>query len=141
MRRGIDVTVCCDSAAAVLIGSRRIDAVIVGADRIAANGDTANKVGTYMLSVLAKTHHVPFYIAAPVSTIDFQIQTGKEIPIEQRSADEVTRGFGVQTAPEGVKVFNPAFDVTPYSNITAIITEKGVLKQPFFKSIKKALSH
>jgi methylthioribose-1-phosphate isomerase len=135
-RAGIDVTVCCDSSAAVLMSSRRIDAVITGADRIASNGDTANKVGTYMLSVLAKEHHIPFYIAAPVSTFDFQIKSGAEIPIEQREADEVIKGFGCLTAPEGVKVFNPAFDVTPHSFISGIITEKGVLKPPFETSIQ-----
>ena len=105
----------------------KINAVITGADRIAANGDTANKIGTYSLSILAREHGVPFYIAAPSSTFDLNIKSGAEIPIEQRSAEEVTTFAKTQIAPEGVDAYNPAFDVTPAENITAIITEKGVL--------------
>jgi methylthioribose-1-phosphate isomerase len=115
----------------------RVDRIIVGADRIAANGDTANKIGTYNLAVLAKAHGIPFYIAAPSTTFDFKIRTGKEIPIEERHEKEVTNGFGKKTAPHGVKVMNPAFDVTPHSLITAFVTEAGVLRPPFAKSFGK----
>lgn len=107
-----------------------MDAVIVCADRIAANGDTANKIGTYTLSVLAKEHHIPFYIVAPCSTFDLAVQSGEEIPIEQRDKSEVQGFAGVATTPENVDVYNPAFDVTPAANITAIITEKGVIERP-----------
>ena len=127
---GIDVTVITDNMAGMLMKQGKIDAVIVGCDRIAANGDAANKIGTYSVAVLAKHHNIPFYVAGPVSTIDLTTQTGDEIPIEERKADEVTCGFGKRTAPEGVKVYNPAFDVTPHELITAIITEKGVVKNP-----------
>jgi methylthioribose-1-phosphate isomerase len=123
---GIDVTVICDNNAANILREGKIDAVITGCDRVAANGDTANKVGTYSLSILAKSLCVPFYIAAPTSTIDFNTKKGEDIIIEQRSEEEVSRGFGVLTVPEGVKVKNPAFDVTPAENITAIITEHGI---------------
>jgi methylthioribose-1-phosphate isomerase len=108
----------------------RVDAVIVGADRIAANGDAANKIGTYGVSVLARHHGVPFYVAAPVSTFDLSLATGDQIPIEQRDAAEVTRWGGRVTAPEGVDVYNPAFDVTPAAHIAAIITERGVITAP-----------
>jgi len=117
----------------------KIQAVIVGADRIAANGDTANKIGTYSLSVLAKYHGIPFYIAAPSSTFDLQLDSGDEIPIEQRNASEVTWCGDVHIAPDDVGVYNPAFDVTPAENITAIITEKGVLKKPDRESIAAIL--
>jgi methylthioribose-1-phosphate isomerase len=127
---GIDVTVICDDMAGALMSQHNIDMVIVGADRIAANGDAANKIGTYSLSVLAKAHHIPFYIAAPSSTFDLKTKTGKDIPIEQRPAVEVRFCGGRQTAPDGVKIYNPAFDVTPAKNITAIITEKGVIEKP-----------
>jgi methylthioribose-1-phosphate isomerase len=127
---GIDVTVVCDNMAGWLMKEGKIDLVITGADRIAANGDAANKIGTYSLSVLAKQHEVPFYIAAPSSTFDLSIADGAEIPIEQRESSEVTRLAGTATAPDGVAVYNPAFDVTPAQNITAIITEKGVLCRP-----------
>ena len=127
---GIDVVVICDNMAGGLMKQGHINAVITGADRIAANGDTANKIGTYSLSILAKEHGIPFYIAAPSSTFDLSIQSGDEIPIEQRAAEEVTTFGKTQIAPEGVKVYNPAFDVTDASNITAIITEKGVIKNP-----------
>ncbi len=120
-----------DSVAATLIRDGKIDLILVGADRIARNGDTANKIGTFMLSVLARTYNVPFYVVAPVSTIDPETPDGSGIDIEERDAEEVTRIDGVQIAPEGMDVFNPAFDVTPHENITGIITEKGILKAPF----------
>ncbi|MHC4548347.1 MAG: S-methyl-5-thioribose-1-phosphate isomerase [Planctomycetota bacterium] len=127
-RAGIDVTLVADSVAGTLLKEGRIDAVIVGADRIAANGDVANKIGTYPLAVLAGTHGVPFYVAAPRSTFDLACPDGSRIPIEERAASEVTRGFGVSTAPEGVSVYSPAFDVTPARYVTAIVTEVGVIR-------------
>jgi len=125
---GIDVTVICDSAAGHLMSLGRIDLVITGADRIGANGDTANKIGTYSLARLARDHGIAFYVAAPASTFDLSIADGSQIPIEQRGAEEVTNGFGRHTAPEDVKVYSPAFDVTPAEFITAIITELGVIQ-------------
>ena len=113
--------------AGMVMRQGKIQAVIVGCDRIAANGDTANKIGTYAVAVLAKHHNIPVYIAAPVSTIDVSTPTGDEIVIEERSPEEVTCGFGKRTAPEGVKVYNPAFDVTPAELITAIVTNRGIL--------------
>jgi methylthioribose-1-phosphate isomerase len=136
---GIDVTLICDNMAAHVMKLGKIQCVIVGADRIAANGDTANKIGTYGVSILAKEHGIPFYVAAPVSTFDLKIKSGNEIPIEERSPEEVTSGFGKRTAPEGVKVFNPAFDVTPAKNITAIITERGVINNPSTENIQKII--
>ena len=136
---GIDVVVICDNTAGWLMKQEHINAVITGADRIAANGDTANKIGTYSLSVLAGEHGIPFYIAAPSSTFDLSIKSGDEIPIEQRAAEEVTTFGKTQIAPAGVKVYNPAFDVTDASNITAIITEKGVIENPSTESISKHL--
>jgi len=140
---GINVVVICDNMAGALMKQGHINAVITGADRIAANGDTANKIGTYGLSILAKEHGIPFYIAAPSSTFDLSIQGGDEIPIEQRAAEEVTTlggSFGkTQIAPDGVNVYNPAFDVTDASKITAIITEKGVIENPNTESISKHL--
>ncbi len=133
---GIDVTVICDSVAGSLMNQGIIDCVIVGADRIAANGDTANKIGTYTLSVLALKHDVPFYVAAPISTFDFSLASGDKIPIEERSGSEVIEGFGVKTGPEGVDVYNPAFDVTPHDLISAFITEKGVHRPPYGESLK-----
>jgi methylthioribose-1-phosphate isomerase len=130
--RDIDATLICDSMAAQVMREGRVQAVITGADRIAANGDAANKVGTYGLAVLAKAHHIPFYIAAPSSTFDLSIAGGAEIPIEQRDPKEVTHGFGLQTAPDGIQVYNPAFDVTPAELITAIICDRGVI-QPVTK--------
>lgn len=127
LQRGVPVTLICDSMAAQVMREGRIQAVIVGADRIAANGDTANKIGTYSVAVLAHAHQIPFYVAAPTNTFDLSISSGEEIPIEQRAACEVTQGFGCQTAPEGVAVYNPAFDVTPARLIRAIITELGVI--------------
>ena len=127
-QRGIDVTVICDSMAAQVMKEGRVQTVIVGADRIAANGDTANKIGTYSLALLARAHDIPFYVAAPSSTFDLSLPTGDAIPIEQRDPREVTHGFGQQTVPDGVKVYNPAFDVTPAPLITAIVTEKGLIE-------------
>jgi methylthioribose-1-phosphate isomerase len=126
--RGIDVTLICDSMAAQVMREGRVQAVVVGADRIAANGDTANKIGTYGVAVLAAVHGIPFYVAAPSSTFDRSIANGAEIPIEQRDPREVTHGFGRQTAPDGVAVYNPAFDVTPAERIAAIICERGVIR-------------
>jgi methylthioribose-1-phosphate isomerase len=125
---GIDATLICDSAAAQVMREGRVQAVITGADRIAANGDTANKIGTYSVATLARAHGIPFYVAAPTTTFDLNIATGAEIPIEQRAAEEVTHGFGRQTAPTGVAVYNPAFDVTPAELIAAIITDRGVIR-------------
>lgn len=133
MQRNIPVKLICDSMAGWVMKERKVQAVIVGADRIAANGDSANKIGTYALSVLAKAHQIPFYIAAPSSTFDLTIQSGEEIPIEQRASTEITHAFGRQTAPTGCDTYNPAFDVAPADNITAQITERGVI-QPVTKS-------
>jgi methylthioribose-1-phosphate isomerase len=127
-QRGIDVTVICDSMAAQVMKEGRVQLVVVGADRIAANGDTANKIGTYGVALLAQAHGIPFYVAAPSSTFDLSLPTGDAIPIEQRDAREVTHGFGVQTAPDGVSVYNPAFDVTPARLIAGIITERGLIQ-------------
>ncbi len=136
---GVDVTLICDNMAGWLMKQGQISAVITGADRIAANGDVANKVGTYSLSVLAKNNGVPFYVAAPSSTFDLSIKSGNEIPIEQRAAEEVTRFAGTQIAPDGISVCNPAFDITDASLITAIITEKGVIEKPSVESVFKVL--
>ena len=136
---GIDVTVICDNMAAYLMKQGKINAVITGADRIAANGDTANKIGTYSLSILAREHNVPFYIAAPSSTFDLNIKSGADIPIEQRSAEEVTTFTGTQTAPAGVSAYNPAFDVTEARDISAIITERGIIEFPDTNNILKCL--
>ena len=138
-RAGLPVTVICDNMAAQLMAAGRIDGVVVGADRIAANGDTANKIGTYGVAVNARAHGIPFYVAAPSSTFDLALKDGSGIPIEQRAADEVTHGFGRQTAPKGVAVYNPAFDVTPARLITAIITECGVIEKPSAARIRKVL--
>ncbi|PKN51647.1 MAG: S-methyl-5-thioribose-1-phosphate isomerase [Deltaproteobacteria bacterium HGW-Deltaproteobacteria-13] len=135
----IPFTLITDNMAGFLMQQGKINKIIVGADRIAANGDTANKIGTYSLSVLARAHGVPLYIAAPLSTIDVSLKTGKSIPIEERKSEEVTHFKGVRSAPAGTKVYNPAFDVTPARFITAIITEKGVLQKPFGVSIARAV--
>ena len=132
---GIDVTVICDSAAGFLMAQKKIDCILVGADRIAANGDVANKVGTYQLAVLAKENRVPFYVAAPISSFDLSLSSGDQIPIEERSANEVIQGFQTRTAPEGVHVYNPAFDVTPNRLVNGFITERGILYPPYTKSI------
>jgi methylthioribose-1-phosphate isomerase len=138
-RREVDATLICDSMAAQVMKEGRVQAVITGADRIAANGDTANKIGTYSVAVLARAHDIPFYVAAPASTFDLSIPNGDQIPIEQRSADEITHGFGRQTAPDGIGVYNPAFDVTPASLIRAIITERGVIEPVSSERISKVI--
>jgi methylthioribose-1-phosphate isomerase len=130
MRAGIDTVLICDDMAGAVMKAGMVNKVIVGADRIAANGDTANKIGTYTLAVLARHHQVPFYIAAPSSTFDLSIADGSEIPIEERAPEEVTEPFGCRIAPEGVAVYSPAFDVTPAALIAGIITEKGVIRRP-----------
>jgi methylthioribose-1-phosphate isomerase len=137
---GIPVTLICDNMAATVMARGLVEAVIVGADRIAANGDTANKIGTYGVALLAKAHHIPFYVAAPGSTFDLSIPSGKEIPIEERDPAEITRGFGKQTAPDGIDVFNPAFDVTPNHLITAFITDRGVISPPFLQNLASVLT-
>jgi len=130
MQADIDVVLICDNTAGLVMKQGKADLVIVGADRIAANGDAANKIGTYSLAVLAGEHDVPFYVAAPLSTFDLTLDSGDKIPIEERASEEVTCGFGRRTAPEGVKVYSPAFDVTPAHRITGIITERGIIAQP-----------
>jgi methylthioribose-1-phosphate isomerase len=132
---GVEAVLIVDSAAAVAMREHRIDLVIVGADRIARNGDTANKVGTYALAILAAHHGIPFYVAAPRSTFDFSIDSGTDIPIEERSADEVASFRGQRVAPEGAAVYNPAFDVTPGHLITAFVTECGIVRPPYGESI------
>ncbi len=134
---GIDVTLICDNMAAMVMAQGKVQAVIVGTDRVAANGDVANKIGTYGVAVLAQAHGIPFYVAAPLSSVDLNTPTGAEIPIEERPAEEITNGFGKQTAPDGIKVYNPAFDVTPARFITAIVTETGIFKpEEIGKAIK-----
>jgi methylthioribose-1-phosphate isomerase len=139
-RHGVDVTLITDSMAAMIMRWQKVDLVIVGADRIAANGDTANKIGTYSLAVNAKMHGVPFYVAAPTSTIDSSLASGDAIPIEEREGNEIANGFGKRTAPAGIKVFNPAFDVTSSELITAIITEKKICYPPFVNSLSRNLA-
>jgi methylthioribose-1-phosphate isomerase len=134
---GIATTLITDNMAGHFLHSGRIGCVVVGADRIAANGDVANKIGTYSLAVLAKENNVPFYVAAPVSTFDLTLKSGDSIPIEQRSAEEVTHVFGVPVAPENIAVENPAFDVTPARYVTAIISERGVARAPYEESLKR----
>ena len=136
---GVDVTLICDGMAAQVMREGRIDMVITGADRIAANGDSANKIGTYNVAVLAKHHGIPFYIAAPSSTFDLSISDGSKIPIEQRDSREITEGFGRRTAPmlPGVKTYNPAFDVTPRELIAAIVTEKGIIEPVNAENVKR----
>ncbi|SFS99790.1 S-methyl-5-thioribose-1-phosphate isomerase [Paenibacillus sp. BC26] len=134
---GVDVTLICDNMAGMVMSKGWIDAVIVGTDRVAANGDVANKIGTYSVAVLAKAHGIPFYVACPLSTIDLNTPSGTEIPIEERHENEITEGFGKRTAPVGVKVYNPAFDITPNEYVTAIITEKGIIKPPYNVNLKK----
>ena len=135
-KAGVPVTLIADSMAGSFMQRGKINCVIVGADRIAANGDTANKIGTYTLAVLAKENNVPFYVAAPTSTIDPTLASGEQVPIEQRKPEEITHIRGVRIAPEGVAVLNPAFDVTPHKYITAIITEKGIIREPFGEGIR-----
>jgi methylthioribose-1-phosphate isomerase len=138
IRDGIQTTVITDNMAGALMGQHKVDLVVVGADRIAANGDTANKIGTYGVAVLAREHNVPFYVAAPLSTIDLNTPDGQHIPIEERSAREVTHVGGAQLAPEGALVWNPAFDVTPHRFIAGIITERGIVRPPYIESLKRA---
>jgi methylthioribose-1-phosphate isomerase len=133
----IPATVVTDSMAGVLMTKNKINLVLVGADRIAGNGDTANKIGTYSLAVLSKFHNIPFYVAAPASTIDLTLASGADIPIEERDIREVTHFQGTPITPRGIKAFNPAFDVTPHSLIRAIITEKGIIRKPFHQHLKK----
>ena len=140
MQREVSVTLICDSMAGWVMKESRVQAVIVGADRIAANGDSANKIGTYSLSVLARAHNIPFYVAAPSSTFDLTIPDGSHIPIEERSSTEITHAFGKQTAPDGCRTYNPAFDVAPASNIAALITEKGVVQPVTAERIQAVLN-
>jgi len=137
MKDGIQTTLIADNMAGAMMRQGKIKAVIVGADRIAANGDVANKIGTYSVAVLAKEHGIPFYVAAPWSTVDMNMPDGEGIPIEQRSAREVTHHAGKQVAPEGVLVENPAFDVTPNKYVAAIVTERGIAKSPYTESLKE----
>ena len=138
-RRGLHPTLLCEGAAGELFRRGRIRKVFTGADRIARNGDTANKVGTFPLALLAKTYGIPFYVVAPASTFDLSIQNGSQIPIEERPAKEVTSPFGIPVAPPGVPVFNPAFDVTPATLITAFVTDRGILRPPYRRSLAKTL--
>lgn len=139
LRENIPVTLITDSMAGHFMKKGNIDCVVVGADRIAANGDVANKIGTYSLAVLAMENGIPFYVAAPVSTIDFTLSSGADIPIEERSPDEVTHIQSIRIAPDGVKAANPAFDVTPHNYVTAIITEMGVVREPYVERLRKAI--
>jgi methylthioribose-1-phosphate isomerase len=140
-RRGVPVTLICDSMAAQVMKEGKVNLVVVGADRIAANGDTANKIGTYGVALLARAHNLPFYVAAPSSTFDLSIPNGSAIPIEERDPREITHGLGRQTAPEGISVYNPAFDVTPASLITAIITERGLIQPVCTQAIRSAMGN
>jgi len=140
MTEGISVTLITDGMAGHFLKNRAIDCVIVGADRIAANGDVANKIGTYSIAVLAMENAVPFYVAAPLSTVDLSLASGDEIAIEERSPEEVTHIRGVAIAPDGVGVANPAFDVTPHYYVSAIITEKGIIREPYVERLTKSLS-
>jgi len=135
VQAGIPVTLICDNTAAQVMREGRVHLVIVGADRIAANGDTANKIGTYGVAALARAHQIPFYVAAPFSTFDLNLESGLQIPIELREPKEVTEGFGKRTAPEGVDVYSPAFDVTPAELISGIITDRGILRPPYTGAI------
>ncbi|MDD4736237.1 MAG: S-methyl-5-thioribose-1-phosphate isomerase [Kiritimatiellae bacterium] len=128
---GIDVTIICDNMAAKVMREGKVQAVLVGSDRIAANGDVCNKIGTYGVAILARAHHIPFYALAPSSTFDLSIPHGDDIPIEERHPDEVVMGFGRRTGPEGVRVYSPAFDVTPAEYVTAIVCEKGLVRPPY----------
>jgi len=136
-QEGIPVTLITDSMAGYFMQQKKIDCVIVGADRIAANGDVTNKIGTYTVAVLAKENRIPFYVAAPTSTIDLSLSSGDKIPIEERSPEEVTNIQGVPIAPEGIRAANPAFDITLHSYITAIITEKGIIREPYTEGLNR----
>lgn len=140
IKRGVPTTVICDNMAAILMAQGKIDKIFVGADRIAANGDAANKIGTHGLAIIAHYHKVPFYIVAPFSTFDLKLKSGKSIPIEERNKDEIRKLVNKkEIAPKRVKVYNPAFDVTPYKLITAIVSDKGVIRPPLGKNIKKTI--
>jgi methylthioribose-1-phosphate isomerase len=141
VKDGIETTVITDNMAGAFMRDGLVDLVVVGADRIAANGDTANKIGTYSVAVLAKEHGIPFYVAAPISTVDLETADGSGIPIEERPADEVAKVGTSQLTPAGAKIRNPAFDVTPHRYITGIITERGILRPPYTESLKDALAH
>jgi methylthioribose-1-phosphate isomerase len=134
----IPVTLICDGMSGTVMSQGKVQAVIVGTDRTAANGDVANKIGTFNLAVMANYHSIPFYVAAPLSSVDMSLASGAQIPIEQRSPEEITNGFGLRTAPEGIDVYNPAFDVTPHQIVTAIITETGVVRPPFEEGLQEA---
>jgi methylthioribose-1-phosphate isomerase len=134
---GIPVTLITDNMAATVLSQHKVQAIIVGTDRVAANGDVANKIGTFGVAVLAHEFGIPFYVAAPTSSIDMSLASGDLIPIEQRKPEEVTQGFGRRTAPEGVDVFNPAFDVTPHKYVSALITEKGIVRPPYTETLKR----
>jgi len=137
MEDGIPVTVIADSAAGYMMSRKKVDLVITGADRIAANGDVANKIGTYQVAVLAKENSIPFYVAAPLSTIDLRIRSGEMIPVEERDSKEISHFQKIRVGPPGVKVFNPAFDITPNRYVAGIITERGIVKAPYEKKIKE----
>jgi methylthioribose-1-phosphate isomerase len=138
VRDGIETTVITDNMSGALMRQGRVDLVVVGADRIAANGDTANKIGTYGVAVLAREHKIPFYVAAPLSTVDLNTPDGSRIPIEERNAREVTHVGPSQVAPSGARVWNPAFDVTPHELIAGIITERGIVRPPYVETLKRA---
>lgn len=140
LREKIDTTLICDNMAATLMQQGKINIIFTGADRIASNGDSANKIGTYMLAVLAQYHKIPFYVVAPKSTFDLNIKNGAHIPIEERSEEEITHVAGVRTAAKGIKVFNPAFDVTPAHLIAGIVTEYGIIKKPNKKNVSQVLN-
>jgi len=139
--RKIESTLICDNMAAQVMREGKVQAVVTGADRIARNGDSANKIGTYGVACLAKAHNIPFYIAAPTTTFDLTIESGDEIPIEERASEEITNGFNKQTAPDGVNVYNPAFDVTPAELIKAIITEKGIIQPVTVEEIQRVIGY
>jgi methylthioribose-1-phosphate isomerase len=139
-QNGIPVTVICDGMSATVMAQGKVQAVIVGTDRVAANGDVANKIGTLGVAILAKHFGIPFFVAAPTSSIDLSLATGAQIPIEERAATEVSCGFGRQTAPDDVDIYNPAFDVTPNDLVTAIITEHGIAKPPYLESLRRHLA-
>jgi methylthioribose-1-phosphate isomerase len=141
VRDGIDTTIITDNMSGALMRQGKVDLVVVGADRIAANGDTANKIGTYSVAVLAREHKIPFYVAAPLSTIDLDTPDGDHIPIEERNAREVTHVGASQLAPAGAHIWNPAFDVTPHQFIAGIITERGICRPPYIESLKRVFEH
>lgn len=134
---GIDVTLICDNMAGMVMSKGWIHNVIVGTDRVAANGDVANKIGTYSVAVLARAHGIPFYVACPLSTIDLNTPTGEQIPIEERQEEEITHSYGKRTAPKGIKVYNPAFDITPNEYVSAIITERGIVYPPYQENLRR----